>query len=106
MKSYEKTVECHESINSDIILSRPEIWAVPITDPSSNIPHVDPLTRRVQRQVDAMCINCDEFIPARNLELHSQHCTGSPRRQVRTQRNFVDDDLDLTEFLNHGNWSC
>ncbi|CAI2369466.1 unnamed protein product [Moneuplotes crassus] len=74
----------------------------PFKDLKSDRTYQPTLPKRKEKEVDAMCINCNEFIPAKNIELHSQYCTGKPaKKKNQRYRTFVDDDLDLTEFLGH-----
>lgn len=35
-----------------------------------------------RQQTDAICINCDEYISAKNIEIHSQYCTGEKQPQT------------------------
>lgn len=44
-----------------------------------------------QLQTDAMCINCEEFISAKNIEIHSQYCTG--QKQPKSSQPFPRETL-------------
>jgi len=46
-----------------------------------------------------MWINCEEFIPAKNIEIHSRYCR-KPKTRKGTEKDFLEEEMDFDEFIN------
>lgn len=52
------------------------------------------------REVDALWMNWDEYIPAKNIELHSQYWTKKPQTMRGTfwNQGYNREDLELEDY--------